>query len=129
MGDTYFWETVQGAGHKLMVVLTKVDRCHADDLHRNVAEVIAALQPLDRDLVWPYVHAVSAEHDLGMRELRASISTEAVLAAEEATAGDSSGADRSDFSAHEVEVRQPGRAVRPRRWPRVDSLWPAACPG
>ncbi|CAK0872639.1 unnamed protein product [Prorocentrum cordatum] len=85
--DTRIWETVQGAGRKLMVVLTKVDRCHADDLHRNVAEVTAALQHLDRELVWPFVHAVSADHDLGMRELRASLSIEAHVATEEESAG------------------------------------------
>jgi len=76
--DVRFWDVVQKQGRKLMVVLTKVDRCHPADLHRNVAEVLAALQPLDKDLVWPYVHAVSAEADLGMRELRASLAVERV---------------------------------------------------
>lgn len=76
--DTRMWDAVQGAGRRLMVVLTKVDRCHAADLHNNVAEILAALQPLDKDLVWPYVHAVSAEHDLGMRELRASLGEESL---------------------------------------------------
>jgi len=85
--DMRAWDTVQGAGRRLMVVLTKVDRCHADDLHRNVAEILAALQPLDRDLVWPYVHAVSAEHDLGLRELRASLSVESALGLQEARPG------------------------------------------
>mmetsp|Transcript_23616 Transcript_23616/g.74500 ORF Transcript_23616/g.74500 Transcript_23616/m.74500 type:complete len:85 (+) Transcript_23616:512-766(+) len=70
-----------------MVVLTKADCCHAEDLHRNVAEVIAALQPLERGLIWPYVHAVSAEHGLGMRELRASLSLDASPASKEADIG------------------------------------------
>lgn len=76
--DTQLWEAIQRAGRRLMVVLTKVDLCHPEDLHRNVAEIIAALQPLDRDLVWPYLHAVSAEHDLGMRELRASLAADSL---------------------------------------------------
>lgn len=76
--DTKFWDLVQKSGRVLMVVITKVDLCHPDDLHRNVAEVLAAMQPLDKKLVWPYVHAISAEHDLGMRELRASLSIEAI---------------------------------------------------
>lgn len=76
--DTRMWDAVQGSGRRLMVVLTKVDLCHPEDLHRNVAEVLAALQALDPDLVWPYVHAVSAEHQMGLRELRASLSVEAI---------------------------------------------------
>lgn len=76
--DVRIWDLVQSAKRQLMVVLTKVDRCHTEDLHRNVTEVLAALQPLDKDLVWPYVHAVSAEYDLGMRELRASLSVESI---------------------------------------------------
>ncbi|CAE7581764.1 engB, partial [Symbiodinium pilosum] len=71
--DERIWEAVMGSGRQLMVVLTKADRCHPEDLHRNVAEVLAALQPLDHELVWPYVHAVSAELNLGLRELRASL--------------------------------------------------------
>jgi len=74
--DTQFWDVIQSFGRRVMVVLTKVDRCHVVDLHRNVAEVLAALQPLDKELVWPYVHAVSAQYDFGMRELRTSLSVE-----------------------------------------------------
>jgi len=85
--DLQVWGAVHRAGRRLMVVLTKADRCHAEDLHRNVAEVIAALQPLERGLVWPYVHAVSSEHDLGIRELRASLSAEASAAMDSAEAG------------------------------------------
>mmetsp|Transcript_1320 Transcript_1320/g.3331 ORF Transcript_1320/g.3331 Transcript_1320/m.3331 type:complete len:267 (+) Transcript_1320:2-802(+) len=76
--DTAMWDKVQGAGRMLMVVLTKVDLCHPEDLHRNVAEVIAALQPLDKSLVWPYIHAVSSDQELGLRELRASLSVESL---------------------------------------------------
>merc|ERR1712113_1316332 len=76
--DRMMWEKVQAAGRKLMVVMTKVDLCHASDLHQNVAELIAAMQYLDKDLIWPYIHAVSAEHDLGMRELRAGLAVESL---------------------------------------------------
>merc|ERR1712008_378393 len=68
--DVKLWGTIQGAGRRLMIVLTKVDRCHPEDLHRNVTEVIASLQHLDKELIWPYIHAVSAEYDLGLKELR-----------------------------------------------------------
>eukprot|EP00434_Breviolum_minutum_P023804 symbB.v1.2.020998.t1/scaffold1794.1/size101098/5 len=73
--DERLWETVMESGRQMMVVLTKADRCHPSDLHKNVAEVIAALQHFDKELVWPYIHAVSAEHHLGLRELRASLSS------------------------------------------------------
>lgn len=79
--DIQFWDKVQGAGKRVMVVLTKVDLCHPADLHMNVSEVLAALQPLDKELVWPYIHAVSAEHDLGIRELRASLSVQSISGA------------------------------------------------
>eukprot|EP00913_Durusdinium_trenchii_P022731 g21347.t1 len=72
--DERLWETVMESGRQMMVVLTKADKCHPVDLHKNVAEVLAALQHLDQELIWPYVHAVSAEHDLGLREFRASVS-------------------------------------------------------
>eukprot|EP00435_Cladocopium_sp_Y103_P031463 s539_g8.t1 len=51
--DERLWETVMDSGRQMMVVLTKADRCHPVDLHKNVSEVIAALQHLDRDLIWP----------------------------------------------------------------------------
>eukprot|EP00929_Paragymnodinium_shiwhaense_P062209 TRINITY_DN31054_c0_g1_i1.p1 TRINITY_DN31054_c0_g1~~TRINITY_DN31054_c0_g1_i1.p1 ORF type:complete len:300 (-),score=65.75 TRINITY_DN31054_c0_g1_i1:253-1152(-) len=74
--DLRFWEAVQQARRQLMVVLTKVDKCHRKDLHKSVTSVLAYLQQLDKDYVWPYVHAVSAEHDMGMTELRASLAME-----------------------------------------------------
>lgn len=102
--DTRFWDVVQGAGKKLMVVLTKVDRCHTEDLHRTMAEVLAALQPLDHELVWPYVHAVSAQENMGMRELRSSLSMESISgravarrAAAEEEAGVLRGGGRKSF--------------------------------
>ncbi|CAE8610752.1 unnamed protein product, partial [Polarella glacialis] len=79
--DQKMWEVIQGAGRPLQVVLTKADLCHPEDLHRNVAEILAALQPMKKELVWPYVHAVSAAEDLGMRELRASLSLVSVQGA------------------------------------------------
>merc|ERR1712110_844461 len=85
-GDLHIWDSAQAAGRKLMVVLTKVDLCHAEDLHSNVVEVLTALRHLDTTLVWPYVHAVSAEHGLGMRELRASIAAESAVCAQAARA-------------------------------------------
>ena len=51
--DERLWETVMDSGRQMMVVLTKADRCHPSDLHRNVAEVLAALQHLDPELIWP----------------------------------------------------------------------------
>eukprot|EP00747_Dinoflagellata_sp_TGD_P168286 gnl/TRDRNA2_/TRDRNA2_194307_c0_seq1.p1 gnl/TRDRNA2_/TRDRNA2_194307_c0~~gnl/TRDRNA2_/TRDRNA2_194307_c0_seq1.p1 ORF type:complete len:264 (-),score=30.32 gnl/TRDRNA2_/TRDRNA2_194307_c0_seq1:1-792(-) len=79
--DLHFWEQAQAAGRKVMVVLTKVDLCHAEDLHRNVSDVLNALHSLDQKYVWPYLHAVSAEQDMGMRELRASLAAESRAAA------------------------------------------------
>lgn len=84
--DQWIWDRVQGAGRKLMVVLTKVDKCHQEDLHRNVSEVMAVLQTLDKNLVWPYIHSVSSLHDLGLRELRASLATESPVSQELALA-------------------------------------------
>ena len=51
--DERLWEQVMDSGQQMMVVLTKADRCHPLDLHKHVAEVLAALQHFDQELIWP----------------------------------------------------------------------------
>ncbi|CEM02712.1 unnamed protein product [Vitrella brassicaformis CCMP3155] len=56
------------------LVLTKVDLLKPMDLHSLMMRVVVALQQLPLELVWPFVHAVSAREHLGVAELRCSLS-------------------------------------------------------
>ncbi|CEM39516.1 unnamed protein product [Vitrella brassicaformis CCMP3155] len=56
------------------LVLTKVDLLKPMDLHSLMMRVVVALQQLPLELVWPFVHAVSAREHLGVADLRCSLS-------------------------------------------------------
>ncbi|CEM39523.1 unnamed protein product [Vitrella brassicaformis CCMP3155] len=72
--DERLWDMLQEKGRRLMLVLTKVDLLKPMDLHSLMMRVVVALQQLPPELVWPFVHAVSAREHLGVAELRCSLS-------------------------------------------------------
>ena len=76
--DQVVLNMLQDRGQVAQIVLTKIDRVSQDHLHHVLAHTIDQLQRLDRRSVFPYVHAVSALHKMGMLELKcclASIAT------------------------------------------------------
>ncbi|CEM36188.1 unnamed protein product, partial [Vitrella brassicaformis CCMP3155] len=64
--DERLWDMLQEKGRRLMLVLTKVDLLKPMDLHSLMMRVVVALQQLPPELVWPFVHAVSAREHLGV---------------------------------------------------------------
>merc|ERR1712216_75879 len=72
--DERLWDLLQSKNRQLMGVLTKVDCVDPMALNRVMAHVVSLLQQLSPTHVWPYVHAVSGLHGLGVDDLRASLS-------------------------------------------------------
>lgn len=60
---------------QVMCVLTKVDTVSSKNLHNNVLSTLATMSEWQgRGLtIWPYVHALSAMHSLGVDELKSAI--------------------------------------------------------
>jgi GTP-binding protein len=61
---------LQDKGIPVQLVITKVDLLSRTRLHETVSEAVAHILRKPRDRVFPFIHAVSAERDLGMTELR-----------------------------------------------------------
>eukprot|EP00916_Digyalum_oweni_P020803 GHVL01034660.1.p1 GENE.GHVL01034660.1~~GHVL01034660.1.p1 ORF type:complete len:174 (+),score=22.68 GHVL01034660.1:179-700(+) len=72
--DETLWDHLIGRKMRFMVVLTKVDLLEPMQLHKAIAQIISKLQSYPEDLVWSWLHAVSARHLHGMQELRCSLS-------------------------------------------------------
>lgn len=75
--DKLLWQLLIYRRIQFMVILTKTDKLQPAELHESVRNIISFLQDISLQYgyaVWPYVHAVSALHNLGMEELRQSLS-------------------------------------------------------
>jgi len=64
---------LEDKGITVQLVITKVDRLTRSHLHEAVSQAVAHVLRRSRGTVFPYIHAVSAERDLGMDELRCDI--------------------------------------------------------
>uniref|UniRef100_A0A0G4HVK4 EngB-type G domain-containing protein n=1 Tax=Chromera velia CCMP2878 TaxID=1169474 RepID=A0A0G4HVK4_9ALVE len=81
--DEKLWEMMVEKNRQFMVVITKVDTLKPLELHALMLRVIASLEGVRAeaqsrdcrsDIVWPFVHAVAARYNEGMKELRCSLS-------------------------------------------------------
>lgn len=75
--DERLWQLLAEKRLEFQVVLTKIDLLDPRKLHASVFRVLTRLQEIraaHEDVVHPIVHAVSARHNFGIPELRASLS-------------------------------------------------------
>ncbi|KAF4755236.1 GTP-binding protein, partial [Perkinsus olseni] len=73
--DRALWDMLQEKRIPFQVVLTKVDLVHdVYELHDTMEHMIAILQEYDREVLWPYIHAVSSLHKHGINDLLLSLS-------------------------------------------------------
>ncbi|KAF4715588.1 GTP-binding protein [Perkinsus olseni] len=73
--DRALWDMLEEKKIPFQVVLTKVDLVHdVYELHDTMEHIIAILQEYDREVLWPYIHAVSSLHKHGINDLLLSLS-------------------------------------------------------
>ncbi|KAF8821943.1 GTP-binding protein [Cardiosporidium cionae] len=73
--DLQLFEMLQTKEILFQVVLTKIDLLTALELHAMMLRIIALLESYQGGSYWPFLHAVSARHLLGIPELRCGLST------------------------------------------------------